>query len=255
MKILVIGDIHNHVETVNTILNQEYDKAIFLGDYFDSFGDQPLHASKTALWLKDSLRNPKHIHLMGNHDAPYRFPVNQYLECPGYTLKKQKIISEVMKQEDWKKIKLVHFEGDFMFTHAGLDSKIAPVCAFNGLRKHEVISECENLLNNAHKHFYYEWLGPRGLLWARPWDDFTPISGITQVVGHTPTWMIEVKSEPIEFETSKHGIILPNKNNRPKKLEDNYGTMWYMDSLPEYYGVLEDGELRIENSGIPKVLT
>ncbi len=247
MKIILIGDIHNHTQTVDTILNQEYDKAIFVGDYFDSYDDQPIHAMKTAIWLKESLKNPKHVHLLGNHDAPYRFPANDYLECPGYTLKKQKVISEIMTREDWKKIKLVHFEGDFMFSHAGLSAKIAPICVFDGLRRNEVIGKCENLLENAHKNYYYEWLGPNGLLWIRPWDGFMPIPGITQVVGHTPTWMISTKPA--------NGLILPDKDNIPKVLEHNEGTIWYIDSLPEYYVVIEDGVIRMENSGIKKKLT
>jgi len=40
MRTLIIPDIHNHIENADYWLtNEEYDRVVFLGDYFDHFGD------------------------------------------------------------------------------------------------------------------------------------------------------------------------------------------------------------------------
>lgn len=42
MRILVIGDIHGHNDWERVVLKEDYDKVIFLGDYFDNYKNTPL---------------------------------------------------------------------------------------------------------------------------------------------------------------------------------------------------------------------
>lgn len=76
-KILAIGDIHQapNLEQIEaTIARENPDRVIFVGDYFDQWHDHPDHAAKTARWLKQSLADPKRVHLLGNHDLHYLWP-------------------------------------------------------------------------------------------------------------------------------------------------------------------------------------
>jgi len=54
MRSLIIPDIHHHTENADYWLNsQRHDRVIFLGDYFDNFGDNESDARLTARWLRD----------------------------------------------------------------------------------------------------------------------------------------------------------------------------------------------------------
>lgn len=249
MKILIIPDIHNHVDNVNFILKQEYDKAIFLGDYFDSYNDTPADALKTALWLANSLKNPKHIHLLGNHDAPYAFPKNhQFAHDYGYTDEKQKVINKVISRAEWDQFKLVHFEGSFMFSHAGLTGEIAPYAPSEALARKSIERVAGEALKDARSGLFHEFLSHKGLLWMRPWD-FEPIPHITQVVGYTPTWMIKDKGE--KDQVGK--LITPDGGSYPKYFGNHVGgAVWFFDCLPEYYGILDGGGIWVGETGIKK---
>ena len=92
-RILSVGDIHNgpnldHID--KAIARERPDLTVFVGDYFDQFGDGPEHAYRTAKWLKNSLAEPDRIHLWGNHDLAYWEPV--HFRCPGYTPEKREAI-------------------------------------------------------------------------------------------------------------------------------------------------------------------
>ena len=119
-KILIFSDIHTRHRVVEGVLSSEdYDKAIFLGDYFDDFNDTPQQNHETAVWLKESLNNPKHIHLFGNHDVSYLYPGPATM-CSGFTKDKLEAITSVLKG-DADKFKFWHCQDGMLFTHAGLD--------------------------------------------------------------------------------------------------------------------------------------
>lgn len=125
MKIIAVGDIHHgpNLEQIEAAIEREKpDLTIFIGDYFDQFGDQPEYAYLTAKWLKSSLVKPNRVHIWGNHDLPYGFP--EYSFCPGFDPAKERAIRSVLGESDWRKLQLWHlirFNGEhWLFTHAGL---------------------------------------------------------------------------------------------------------------------------------------
>lgn len=123
IRCILIPDIHLKHERVQSILAQEtYDKVIFTADYFDSFDDTAEQNRQTALWLKESLKDPRHIHLLGNHDCGYRFAYVRAAYCSGYTDEKAYAINQVLTEEDWEKVKYYHVEAGILFTHAGLST-------------------------------------------------------------------------------------------------------------------------------------
>jgi hypothetical protein len=125
-KILVIGDIHNHwVEAEASASKYDDHTIVFVGDYFDNFGDSAIDADQTARWLKESLTKSNRIHLMGNHDVNYAYynirpgSGDQIYTCSGYHPAKDDAINRILNNEDWDKIKFAHFENGFWFSHAG----------------------------------------------------------------------------------------------------------------------------------------
>ena len=68
MKLLIIPDLHEarNLDAVENALRREQPtRTIFLGDYFDQFGDTPDDASRTARWLKASLAETNRVHPLG----------------------------------------------------------------------------------------------------------------------------------------------------------------------------------------------
>lgn len=221
MKYYIIGDLHNHVDWVDSWLeSKQYDFVIFLGDYFDNFGDNASIAENTAIWLKSSISDPKRIHLMGNHDMPYRFPNNSYYDCPGYTLKKKQAINSVLGFDDWSKIKMAHFIHDenVIFSHAGLTEKLFPCCPVNGFNSIKIESEIQSLITNEphSKTKYNPWFcynidgSYDGLTWIRP-NNFNHLPKYTQFVGHTPVASGYFGKNPNEVPIIRHNNSLESK--------------------------------------------
>jgi hypothetical protein len=197
-KIIVIPDLHqapnlNQVE--QAIARERPDLTVFLGDYFDQFDDTPRDAGRTAEWLWHSLRQPKRIHLWGNHDLPYGYPENPVVRCPGFTIEKFEAIQSHLGEPDWQKLRLCHWEGHRLFSHAGWSkhwfnpSPASPDPRTN-LAAHE--RAAWEALRVRHDHWIFD-VGFRrggrvvagGLVWC-DLREFEPIPCIDQFFGHTP---------------------------------------------------------------------
>jgi|APSaa5957512535_1039671.scaffolds.fasta_scaffold08481_4 hypothetical protein len=121
VKTVIIPDIHNDYLTAEKIIkNENPDKTIFLGDYFDDFDDTIQDAINTAKWLVQSLKQENRIHLIGNHDLSYMTD-NPNLKCAGYRTDKHKAIKEC--DINWNKLKMYYFiDGKWLCTHAGFSN-------------------------------------------------------------------------------------------------------------------------------------
>ena len=83
MRELIIPDIHQDLDSVRWVLAKEkYDRAIFLGDWFDSKRpqDEVYTFEQTCVALKELLcfheRKDDMVHLIGNHDIQYFYSNN-----------------------------------------------------------------------------------------------------------------------------------------------------------------------------------
>jgi hypothetical protein len=205
-KILVIGDIHNHWVEAEAIASKYDDHTIvFVGDYFDDFGDSAIDADQTARWLKESLTKPNRIHLMGNHDINYSYlnyrkdsngTLQNIYYCSGYTLQKDDAINRIMTNEDWDKIKMYHYENGWFFTHAGISKHWFehPVL---GTTPETIIKRIDEAVELYKNREYTDILGAAGrcrggthrtggILWHDHFRESNTIPGIKQVYGHTP---------------------------------------------------------------------
>lgn len=123
MKIIVIGDIHG-LNTWQDIISKEnnFDKVIFIGDYWDSFNISYEKQRNNFLNILEFKRkNPdKVILLFGNHD--YHYLMMDFGErYSGF----QKAYCYIIRDELIKGIrenifKMCHIENDFLFSHAGI---------------------------------------------------------------------------------------------------------------------------------------
>jgi hypothetical protein len=213
-KLLVIPDIHTHYQKAERIIEKFYKthKLIFLGDYFDQFGDTPEVNADTAQWLKTTMNSyPDWIYLYGNHCVHYH--PNFSIMCSGFSTKKKIAINEVLSIEDWNKLKYFHFENGYWFSHAGITKywfqhplkegiNIDNVQRIidDSVEKLKIRDSTDNSIWAAsHKR---GGISPVGSILWEDWKDLELIKGFRQVVGHTPIHRITT----IEDENTKSSI-------------------------------------------------
>jgi len=201
MKSILITDLHHRVSWVDDFLASEEakdaDETIFLGDYFDDFGDGPARAYRTAEWLKDRIKNPrsiKEILLMGNHDMAYRYPDSWYAYCSGCTKDKSDAINSILTKQDWQQFRFAYYTQGWLISHAGAHPDIFGY----DMTPQSIITECNsagNILDLSPKQWCLEFAagkarggisGVGGITWLDFNKEFKPFKGINQIVGHTP---------------------------------------------------------------------
>lgn len=256
MRTIIISDLHNRTywveEALSSSLLQPYDRVVFLGDYFDNYGDTPNDAYTSAKWLKQSLRMPSRIHLYGTHDLWYRFPANPYIGASGNTVEKYHAIQKVLNQNDWNLLRLYHYEQNYLMTHAGIHSYLISEYVFRNrnifdryivdnnlqLDIKDIINKIvktatEEAIDRISKGFADSWLSAGfsrgglqpvgGIIWLDWNQEFAPIPNLNQIVGHTE------HKEPQEK-------ITENSNN------------YDLDTRSLYIGILENGRFTwVEN--------
>jgi predicted MPP superfamily phosphohydrolase len=214
MKTLVISDLHNRVDWIEPYLSSvEYDKIIFLGDYFDDFGDTPKDIKNSAKWLKQSLQNPDRIHLFGTHDMWYRFPHNRHLIASGNTRDKSDVINKILDEEDWNLLEFYYFEQDYLLTHAGLHPSFVDNNPKSSLSKliEEALIEIEEgkmspILDAGLARGGLNLFG--GITWLDWHEEFEIIQNLNQILGHT-----QVKA-PVEKSTINSKNYCVDTQNR-----------------------------------------
>lgn len=219
MRSLILSDIHNKWRIVQDIIDREkdIDYRFFLGDIYDDFGDTLEQIEETAKWHKSALNDLKNVFLFGNHDIYYRFPQNQHLRCSGNTWAKAEVINKVLTQADWLKTQLFAEVDGWLLSHAGVDRN------WTDLNK-----TCCDALAQTQAGLYAPLFGagwarggslPKGgILWQDWNEEFEPVGGLRQIVGHTP-------------------------GKEPRFKGDNV----CLDTHLEHFGILEDGELTIKD--------
>lgn len=222
MRIVVIGDTHGH-QTWKRILNdEEYDKAIMLGDYVDSFSLKPKDIADNLLdIIKHKERmGDKLILLYGNHDHSYHYgekcsgwnAVGRYFYCP---------LFEDMFNE--KMIDLIHIHDDIIFSHAGVsDYWMREVCGFN---------DVHDITFDKIKEF------PLGLS-CLDWNMIKGYDGYGDTISQSPLWIRP--HSLLKCKVDGYRQVVGHTHLRTPVEE---GGIWFNDMMPEYYVVVEDGEI------------
>jgi len=241
---LIVPDIHHNWRTAEKIIAAvPHDEVLFLGDYFDDFGDNPQMVQETCDWLTASVAKPNRIHLFGNHDIHYAFAY-RYFQCSGYEQWKYFIAQDSVSRAVWDKLKWFHvLDNTWLVSHAGLHKFHLPddIKQLSGDRTAflHAIEEYLNLevrkgfqhgANN--KSFWTYSAGHArggmqrvgGILWCDFDREFFPIKGLNQILGHTPQrygiakWCVLDEKESIayrpvfEFNPPTGGLDDPSKS-------------------------------------------
>lgn len=216
MKTIVIGDIHGR-DIWKKIVDQSFDRVIFLGDYFDTHDNIPsLDQILNFKAICDfSLKNKgKVVMLIGNHD--YHYLPHTKDRYSGYNQKYAKVIrTEILSAMEQDLLQIGHCEGKYIMTHAGVtktwlaskremlkdfDKYKCMICSLNKLFKKDPL----------HFDFYRgddSGCGDdrrQGPLWVRPGKlGIDSVEGHIQVVGHTQ--MLHILIGELKNDT---GVIL-----------------------------------------------
>jgi hypothetical protein len=207
-KLLIIGDIHTHYSKVERIISkyQKTHKFIFMGDYFDQFGDTPEINASTAHWLKTQMQErPDWVYLVGNHDEVYK-PYTSCM-CSGFSTQKKTAINEVMTIENWDKLRYFHYENGWWFSHAGITKHWFAHPMKEGITLENVQRSIDNAIKMQHagQGDNAIWAssfarGGRhvvgGIVW-QDWRDLELIPSFKQVVGHSPLKKIQAISDNV----------------------------------------------------------
>lgn len=222
-KLLVIPDIHTHFAKVERIIGKfgKTHKFVFVGDYFDQFGDTPELNASTAHWLKTTTEEfPEWVYLYGNHDVIYH--PNFSCMCSGFSSQKKTAINEVLSIDDWNKLKFFHFENGHWFSHAGLTKYWFQHPMKEGISVDNVQRIIDDAIiklkaddhNNAIWASSYRRGGNNpvgGIVWEDH-NDMELIHNLHQVYGHTPVSRIQTIRDNIinasitNVDTSRSGV-------------------------------------------------
>lgn len=210
MKILAIGDIHGRTIWKEIVEKVEFDKVVFVGDYFDSkdhiTGREQINNFLNIVALKSALekQGKECVLLCGNHDLHY--VINQ--RYSGFQAAMSIDIEYVMRsaiREGY--VQACHVHEDILFTHAGLTNTWLKAIGYSSESKLE--PSLNELLIYRPDEFGFQH-GPdcspygdniyQGPMWVRPrslMGDAMP--GFRQVVGHTEQQQISIVDDQFAF--------------------------------------------------------
>jgi hypothetical protein len=229
-KTLVIGDIHLRHKIVKQILDKWNDPIIQVGDWFDNFDEKKNQTIATAELYKQFIHRPDTITLMGNHDIQYRIKDKNGLYCSGYEPWKYDVINDIVKEEDWCKVKYFHHEQNYWFSHAGISNYWFghPILGTTA----EIIESKIVQAQKALEARLYSEIGciyaadfyrggsynKGGILW-NDWQNIEKHNSIIEIVGHTPSKKIRSKkhdeaSQSINVDCFLNELLLIHEDGK-----------------------------------------
>jgi hypothetical protein len=215
MKIVAIGDVHGR-SLWKLIVNQEQDadRFIFIGDYFDSFdikGEEQLNNFLDIIEFKKTT-DKEVIMLIGNHDYHY-FPEIGDTGTSGY----QRIFKHQIEptiDANRGHLQMAYQFDEYLFSHAGVSSKFMDsVFGSDGWKVETIVEQINELFKykpltfgfgeavSIKKMSYLDpygdneeqspiWIRPRSLMAA---NKDTLRKQVIQVIGHTQVKKLDLE--------------------------------------------------------------
>ena len=200
MKTVVIGDVHGR-SLWKLIVNQENpDRVIFIGDYFDSFeisGVEQIQNFKEIIEYKEK-SGKEVIMLVGNHDHHY-YPEVGYTGTSGYQSRIAPSITQVIN-ENRQHLQIAYSFDEFLFTHAGVSPTFMDgEFGEEGWVEDNVVELLNDLFKYKPKSFDFNgtdpygdntyqtpiWIRPRSLMAVNKKHNKGLKKKYIQIVGHT----------------------------------------------------------------------
>ncbi len=214
MKTLVLGDTHGRAFWKLVLYENDFDRLIFIGDYFDSFD---INTEKQINNFLDIIEYKKKsgkevILLIGNHDHHY-FPEIGYTGTSGYQEVGKYQIEPVI-DGNREHLQMAYAQDDILFTHAGvceawLNKQLEEIGPIHDVVPLDTAGKIADFVNDVWKHKPIEflftgrdsygddmgqtpiWIRPRSLM--RSGKNLKKL--VIQVVGHTGQEKIDIEGK------------------------------------------------------------
>jgi predicted MPP superfamily phosphohydrolase len=242
MKTVIIGDVHGHNSWKQVVQQeQDADRIIFVGDYFDSFtvsGLDQISNFQDIIEFKTTT-DKEVVMLIGNHDYHY-FPEIGENGCSGYQARMAPSIQHVI-DTNREHLQMAYQFDDFLVAHAGVSSVWADDIL--GEWKVETLADQINDMFKFQprniEYRQYKQIGDKvygtggygdetfqGPLWIRPRslmavNHDTLRTEVRQVVGHTHMKQIDIEGK------------------------STGGRYYFVDTMPKFYLVVKDGDVHL----------
>jgi len=246
MKTVVIGDVHGR-SLWKLIVNQENpDRVIFIGDYFDSFQikteDQVNNFLDIIEYKKSSGKEV--IMLIGNHDHHY-FPEVGDTGTSGYQKVGNYQISPVL-DANREHLQMAYQIDEFLFSHAGISSMfLDSVFGKDGWKEETMVEQVNELFKYKPLTFGFgEAVNISEFSFIDPYGDNTEQS---------PIWIRPRSLMKANYDTLRKKVIQVVGHTQVKKLDlegskNSTGGRYYLIDCQETTGqylVIQDGELSV----------
>jgi len=120
MKTVILGDTHSRPIWKQIVVDEQPDRVIFIGDYFDAYDDytavEQMHNFKEIIEYKESGK-AEVIILIGNHDYHYMRGITEHYS--GYQAGARPAIEQLL-YENRQHMQMAYGMNGFIFTHAGV---------------------------------------------------------------------------------------------------------------------------------------
>jgi predicted MPP superfamily phosphohydrolase len=246
MKTVVIGDVHGR-SLWKLIVNQENpDRVVFIGDYFDSFdikGEEQLNNFLDIIEYKKS-NGKEVIMLIGNHDYHY-FPEIGDTGTSGYQAMFSYQINPVL-DANREHLQIAYQFDEFLFSHAGISSKfLDSVFGVNGWKLETMVEQINELFKYKPLTFSFgEAVSIQKLSYLDPYGDNEEQS---------PIWIRPRSLMAANKDTLRKKVIQIVGHTQVKKLDINgamkaAGGRYYLidcQGTTGEYLIIEDGNLSI----------
>lgn len=242
MKTIIIGDIHGR-DAWKQIINQEQDadRIIFVGDYFDSF-DVPgliqIQNFQDIIEFKTTSKSEV-VLLIGNHDYHY-FPEIGENGCSGYQTRMAPSIQHIINTNR-DHLQLAYQFDDMLVTHAGVSSE--------WLDDTITMWDVPNLAMYLNDLFKYQPLKVGYRQFKEIDDFFIGASGFGDEKFQGPLWIRPRSLMKANYDTLRTKIIQvvghTGQNHIDIEGKSTGGRYYFIDTMPREYLIVKDGDVSL----------
>jgi predicted phosphodiesterase len=238
MKTVIIGDIHGR-DAWKQIINQEQDadRFIFVGDYFDSFDVPGLTQCRNFQDIIEfkTTTDKEVILLIGNHDYHY-FPEIGENGCSGYQVRMAPTIQHLINTNR-DHLQLAYQFDDFLVTHAGVSS--------TWLDETITMWDVENLAMYLNDLFKYQPLKVGYRSYKQVGDNVYWGGGYGDETFQGPIWIRPKSLMKANYDTLRKQIrqVVGHTGQRQIDIEGKStgGRYYFIDTIPREYLIVIDG--------------
>jgi len=242
MKTVIIGDIHGR-DAWKQIINQEQDadRFIFVGDYFDSFDVPGLMQCQNFQDIVEfkTTTDKEVILLIGNHDYHY-FPEIGENGCSGYQARMAPTIQHII-DTNRDHLQLAYQFDDFLVTHAGVSSE--------WLNDSIVMWDVPNLAMYLNDLFKYQPLKIGYRSYKQIGDQVYGTGGYGDETFQGPIWIRPKSLMKANYDTLRTKIrqVVGHTGQRQIDIEGKStgGRYYFIDTIPRQYLIVKDGDVSL----------